>query len=905
MRPFQQCLTSINFEHRSLLRIVCTADLSNDEEHCLIMAGDTRSTVALLASLLLLSSLPLLSGAETSEIVFEIEENSAQFNEWYVAGDTVEIIAMFTNSGSQTSIENDPSCGVVLRISDALGTLLVDGTPACRGQAQSIDLTEGETYSFDALTWNLQLDNGEYVGPGIYTVSAYHSATQSTASIDIQVQTPVDVSTELVLNLELNSRLNTIQSNEEIILGVTLMNPTTQAISLPSNDGCLIELGINEESSLTMPCFANFESLEPYEQTLLGHILLEDGSLIQGTNTIQASLPSQLLLNTMTFTLDEVDSIDTSLQSTLLTEVLSQETEAKVYSQGDIYTSTLLMTNTEAETVSLQFTNTCRAEMWILDDGGSVVFDSRMLKNCNALVIDYSLDQNEQVQFGLPDWTFTDLEGCEIASGEYTLVAEIPEFHLSSIQSIQYEKVASSGCKNPLRVEMNPEVSPIEGGFDLTLEVSPFDGDVDMRWIGPCAVMVSIIDLSTIEEVHSQASMCDYYDGRHFVLPSDAAPLELQIGSVDMVDMELQPLPEGQYQMVLSLETNPQTRAGFVFSWPLADEEITMEQSVEVVVEQQPRLVSGTWSGLQTDQGTCWMFESPDEGQLLLSSSILGQWIPRQGWSGTYTVVDAPAHRACENFQATSFQVRSVEVESQIQTTEPVADQAETESELSVQEQAESLVPSVIVVVTTGSLLSLLFTFVLSNESLRIPSTTAGLWLLGLIGRTHETTDGRYQRGRLMGYLTANPGCHFRALMAALDMSNGQITHHLRILESEEGIWRRKDGRLVRYYPLTNSLYPGMKEDDLPVPPLSPDPNSLQGKILSLLDHDGPLGEFPTQAELAVRLEKSQQLVSHHLRTLQKFGLVEKRKMGLKNRYKLTREAIFLLETNTDFTRED
>ena len=64
----------------------------------------------------------------------------------------------------------------------------------------------------------------------------------------------------------------------------------------------------------------------------------------------------------------------------------------------------------------------------------------------------------------------------------------------------------------------------------------------------------------------------------------------------------------------------------------------------------------------------------------------------------------------------------------------------------------------------------------------------AGLWFLGLLGKTHETTDGRYQRGRLMGYLTANPGCHFRALMSALDMSNGQITHHLRVLESEEHV---------------------------------------------------------------------------------------------------------------------
>ena len=191
----------------------------------------------------------------------------------------------------------------------------------------------------------------------------------------------------------------------------------------------------------------------------------------------------------------------------------------------------------------------------------------------------------------------------------------------------------------------------------------------------------------------------------------------------------------------------------------------------------------------------------------------------------------------------------------------------------------------------------MLFTLISTNESLRIPATTAGLWFLGLIGRTSETSDGRYQRGRLMGYLTANPGCHFRALMAALDMSNGQITHHLKILQDEDRIWRRPDGRLVRFYPYTIDLHPGISDDDLPLPPLSPDPNSLQGKILRLLDDDGQMNKSPTQAELAQRLDRSQQLVSHHLRTLQKFGLVERLKKGMKNRYCLTREAVFLLDT--------
>ena len=128
-----------------------------------------------------------------------------------------------------------------------------------------------------------------------------------------------------------------------------------------------------------------------------------------------------------------------------------------------------------------------------------------------------------------------------------------------------------------------------------------------------------------------------------------------------------------------------------------------------------------------------------------------------------------------------------------LEAATPVEDNQETAS--------PNAAASVITVVITTSVLSLLVVAAVTNEGLRIPATAAGLWFLGLIGKTHETTDGRYQRGRLMGYLTANPGCHFRALMSALDMSNGQITHHLRVLETEEHVWRKSDGRLVRFYP--------------------------------------------------------------------------------------------------------
>ena len=98
----------------------------------------------------------------------------------------------------------------------------------------------------------------------------------------------------------------------------------------------------------------------------------------------------------------------------------------------------------------------------------------------------------------------------------------------------------------------------------------------------------------------------------------------------------------------------------------------------------------------------------------------------------------------------------------------------------------------------------------------------------------------------------------------------------------------------MRFYPAT--INRDTSPDELPIPALTPDPNSLQGKILRMLDHDGLMGKYPTQRDLADRLERSQQLISHHLRTLQKYGLIEKSRSGLKNRYKLTKEAVFLLD---------
>ena len=167
----------------------------------------------------------------------------------------------------------------------------------------------------------------------------------------------------------------------------------------------------------------------------------------------------------------------------------------------------------------------------------------------------------------------------------------------------------------------------------------------------------------------------------------------------------------------------------------------------------------------------------------LLSRAIgLGLWAPSSSMQGMYEVVPSEPSPACSMYEASSVSITELMVEQPIAA--PVDEQPETtvENEAVVADTPVIQPVAVVSVVVTASVLSLLVAVVAANESLRIPSTLAGLWFLGLLGKTHETTDGRYPRGRLMGYLTANPGCHFRALMSALEMRNGQISHHLRIL---------------------------------------------------------------------------------------------------------------------------
>ena len=157
------------------------------------------------------------------------------------------------------------------------------------------------------------------------------------------------------------------------------------------------------------------------------------------------------------------------------------------------------------------------------------------------------------------------------------------------------------------------------------------------------------------------------------------------------------------------------------------------------------------------------------------------------------------------------------------------------------------------------------------------------------------TLAGSYQRGRLEGFLTAHPGCHLSGIIRALEMGNHQAVHHLRVLENEDRVWCRRDGRLLRYY--TSAVDRAAELSNLPRPVDANQLSDVALMVLRSIAEQEKGKSSPTQRELASRLETSQQLVSHHLKRLESQGLISRRRRGLRTNRELTDEGMRLWAT--------
>jgi predicted GH43/DUF377 family glycosyl hydrolase/DNA-binding MarR family transcriptional regulator len=129
----------------------------------------------------------------------------------------------------------------------------------------------------------------------------------------------------------------------------------------------------------------------------------------------------------------------------------------------------------------------------------------------------------------------------------------------------------------------------------------------------------------------------------------------------------------------------------------------------------------------------------------------------------------------------------------------------------------------------------------------------------------------QFTRGRIFEYIRGHPGDHYNAIKLELDLNNGVLSHHLRMLERESFIKSMRDGMYKRFYPVDakiskingHSLY------------------SIQGRMMeAILNHPGL-----TQKEVSTALDASQQVVSYHVKLLMDSGQIKAERHGKTFRY--------------------
>jgi len=130
--------------------------------------------------------------------------------------------------------------------------------------------------------------------------------------------------------------------------------------------------------------------------------------------------------------------------------------------------------------------------------------------------------------------------------------------------------------------------------------------------------------------------------------------------------------------------------------------------------------------------------------------------------------------------------------------------------------------------------------------------------------RREEVLD-QYTRGKIHGYIIANPGEHYNSLKAQLDLKNGTLAYHLRVLEREGYVKSARDGPFKRFYP-----------QEAVVPKSRNEFSSIQEIVLENVRASPGI----TQNDVAVRMGVSSQVVNYHIRNLVRAGRIRLQREG-------------------------
>ena len=129
----------------------------------------------------------------------------------------------------------------------------------------------------------------------------------------------------------------------------------------------------------------------------------------------------------------------------------------------------------------------------------------------------------------------------------------------------------------------------------------------------------------------------------------------------------------------------------------------------------------------------------------------------------------------------------------------------------------------------------------------------------------HEKVLDNFTRGQIFGYIQANPGAHYSAIQQVLDIENGVLAYHLRVLMREEFIVARNEGVFKRFYPR-----------DYKIPKGRTLLTRLQVDILEAVEKSPGI----SQRDVAHALGESKQVISYNVGVLREAGILSGERRG-------------------------
>ncbi len=875
---------------------------------------------------ILLAPLAISSASADSddiELVISISEPTTGAD-WYDGGESLSISISVKNSGATTqSIEYNPSCPVEIEIldkDDELFTSLREHR-VCLEQRRAIDIPAGQTRSLDSFDWQWQNSSGAVINSGDVTINFNFESGLATHVQPIQFQRSPVLIENLVLQVNtappISGGLDYL-SGESVYSHVSLTNSGSNPITIDADEGCMVTIQVNTMTTSNPPSMTDLEcgsgtTLGIGESVPLGWLIWDFTSggeqLESGQWSVEIATTG---LSGLTSTFDATLAIGEPRPEALVEVAVSllsdDDLDGIITDTDNIQVKTELVNSADVP-AELQFNSSCLVSIQLISEEGMITKDSRLNDICETEFSELKIDPTSQFTIDQRMWSMNADSNCELNDGSYLMLVTIPEYGITTEYLINYDGSDSGpACLASMQdtslaqfrvidlLTNNPGTDQESITFQIQLENQV---DLDIHWPQECRLTFTLQRIGESQPHQIWNEQCGETGG---VMETIAAGNGIPF---DPFTIEFGQLNQGTWSIFIETTGTPRFATQLAHTWnpPMIEEEQDSEDESEsevadeTIVQDDAILLSwmaeGSWQYVTTDFGGCWILIDVDGDEHAYSSTLVDNWKPLPNHRGAYWVeetVDTPT--ACSGW-VSHIVVVEVLGEAQIASTDTNIDN-EVASETPVI-SIPAAAPTIVALVASTSLLALIAGAVTKVEWIRLPATKYGLALLGLVRKTKES-GGEYQRGRIVAYIELHRGIHFRALLGALEMSNGQLTHHLSVLESDERVWRRKDGRKVRYYPA--SIDSRTEDDDLPVPVLTPDPNSLQGKILQILDiHENEILNL-SQKELSDKLETSQQLVSYHLKSLEDWGLVEKERVAMRYRYRLTDRALILLNSS-------